>query len=76
MPQRQRERLDDVADDIIEGAEAIAAFIWGRVTRNRVKRVFYLADRRLIPVGKLGRRLVASKAKLRRHFDNLTNGKE
>lgn len=58
-----------LGEDRLDGADAIAAFVG--IDRRRV---FHLAERKLIPVGKEGGRLVASKAALREHYAKLTRG--
>jgi hypothetical protein len=72
---RPRQHLDSPAGDIAEGARAIAEVVFDDDSPQSVKRIFYLAERRLIPVGKLGGKLIASKKKLRQHIDSLTSGK-
>lgn len=56
-------------EDRLDGAAAIAEF-----TGTPVKRVFYLAERKLIPVGKEGGRLIGSKKTLRDHYAKLMSG--
>jgi len=51
---------DDLAGDMLDGAEAIARF-----TGIPVTRVFYLCERGLIPVFKIGSRWCARKSELR-----------
>jgi hypothetical protein len=58
-----------VGDDLLLGANAIAEFLG-----IEPKQVYYFASRRLIPAGKLGGILTASKQKLREHFDKITSG--
>jgi hypothetical protein len=60
---------DSLADDLLRGAEAIGDFI-----NEPVRRVFYLAERKLLPIGRLGGGLIASKAALRQRYDQLTRG--
>jgi hypothetical protein len=52
-----------LADDLIVGAAAIA-----RETGFSQRQIFYFASRGQIPVRKMGRLLVASRARLRKHF--------
>ncbi len=61
--------MDGLRDDRLDGAVAIAEF-----TGIALKRVFYLAEKRLIPVAKEGGRLIASKKTLRAHYEKLTGG--
>ncbi len=57
---------NDLADDLLEGADQIAAFMgWNR------RRVFYAAERKLIPIFRVGSRLSARKSTLRRHVEDL-----
>ena len=60
---------DALVSDIIRGAPAIGAFIG-----ETEHRVYYLARRGLIPVGKLGNLLIGSKQRLREHYARLTSG--
>ena len=56
--QVKQERL---ADDLIFGARAIAAELG-----LKPHRVYYLASRKKLPIGRLGKNLIASRAKLQR----------
>ena len=57
---------DNLADDLLDGADQIAAFMgWNR------RRVFYAAERNLIPIFRVGNRLAARKSTLRRHIGDL-----
>jgi hypothetical protein len=58
-----------LANDLLRGAKAI-----GTEINEPEKRVFYLAERGLIPVGKQGGSLIASKSALREHYRQLTQG--
>jgi hypothetical protein len=58
-----------VADDILEGTDAIAAFLG--ITHRRAK---YLIERRLIPYGKLGGRCLASRERLTEHLRGIAAG--
>ena len=57
---------NDLADDLLEGAEAIGAFM-GWSTR----RVFYMAERGKFPIFRVQARLTARKSTLRRHIEEL-----
>lgn len=59
--------LASIADDLLTGAAAIASFLG-----IEERRAFYLCEKRLIPVGKLGASWVASRAALTQHFRSLT----
>jgi len=54
-----------VADDLLIGADAIAAFIG--VSRRSV---YHLAREKQLPIGRLGKQLIARKSQLRRHIDS------
>jgi hypothetical protein len=60
-----------LADDLLEGAEEIRAFIgW-----DNVRRVYYAAEKRRLPIwreddGRGSSRLISSKSALRRHYEN------
>ncbi len=57
---------NDLADDLLEGADEIAAFMgWNR------RRVFYLAERELMPIFRIGNRLAARKSALRRRIEDM-----
>src|SRR4051812_48253709 len=64
---------DDIADDRIEGANAIAAFYFGENTYANRKRVYYGYENRRLPIGKEFGKLVASKRRLRAHHASLTD---
>ena len=59
-----------LADDNLDGANAIAAFI-GQPRR----RTIYLLECGYIPAGKIGNRWTASKRKIRAHYDAVTGGR-
>ena len=57
---------NDLADDLLEGADEIGDFMdW------KPRRVFYVAERKLMPIFRIGKRLVARKSTLRRHVEGL-----
>jgi hypothetical protein len=58
---------NSLADDRLCGAKAIGDFIG-----ESEKRVYYLAERGYLPVGKLGATLIGSKAALREQHERLT----
>jgi hypothetical protein len=62
---------DALGTDILRGAAAIATYL-----NESQRRVFYLAERQMLPIGRLGSTLVASKRRLREHYDRLTQGAE
>ena len=57
------------ADDVLYGVSAIAAFV-GRPDHK----VYYDLKRGLLPAGRWGQQWIASKARLREHFANVTSG--
>lgn len=60
----------DVGEDRLRGARQIAAFL-----HESKRRVTYLAERGILPIGKEGSALVASKQRLRRYHAELTGSK-
>lgn len=60
----------DFADDILRGVAAIAAF-----RKEPERRTRYLIERKLIPFGKEGAIIIASKRRLREQYEKLTSGK-
>ncbi|MGE3875949.1 MAG: hypothetical protein AB7F74_23590 [Parvibaculaceae bacterium] len=52
-----------LADDLIEGATAIAEFIWGRGAQ--AKRVYRIVETGRLPVSRIGGRLHARRSVLR-----------
>ncbi len=57
---------NDLADDLLEGADAIATFMgWNR------RRVYYAAERKLIPIFRMGDHLSARKSTLLRYVADL-----
>jgi hypothetical protein len=60
---KQAERL---ADDLLVGGSAIA-----RELGLKEAAVYYLAAKKRLPIGRLGKNLIASRSKLRRAFSSL-----
>jgi hypothetical protein len=60
---------DDLANDLLDGVPAIAKF-----TGWRKRRVYYLAEKKLIPLAKVGDRWTGRKSTLRRHISDLEAG--
>lgn len=58
---------DRIADDALYGAAAIADFLG--VSRAKV---YHYVRKRQLPIGKLGKVLIARRLTLRRAFDKLT----
>jgi hypothetical protein len=66
--ENQTAQADRLADDLLSGATEIADFL-GTNTRE----VYYLVKTRRLPIGRLGRKLIASRSQLRRATRILTN---
>jgi hypothetical protein len=62
-----------LVNDRLEGARAIAAFWFGSSTTQDMRRVFRLIDLKVIPVVKVGGRIMASKKVLKEHYERLTS---
>jgi hypothetical protein len=59
--------IEDLADDLLDGVEAISRF-----TGLPPRRVYYLAERKLLPLFKLGdRKWQGRKSTLRKHLEGL-----
>ena len=52
--------------DVLEGAAQIAEFLYGSSDTKRRRRIFYLAERRLIPVFRMGETICARRSTLTR----------
>jgi hypothetical protein len=63
---RQTDRL---ADDLLNGAAEIAAYLG-----TNVRKVYLEAQTGRLPIGRLGRKLIASKRQLTRHTNKITRG--
>lgn len=61
------EQKEDLAEDLLDGVTAIAAFTgWSE------RQVYYMAERGLLPLFKVGeRKWSGRKSTLRRHIDSL-----
>jgi hypothetical protein len=57
-----RQEPDQLADDILEGADAIAEFLFG--SRDSRRKVYYLAECSKLPIFRLGSVLCARKSVL------------
>jgi hypothetical protein len=60
---------DNLSADLLKGVTKIAAFI-----EEPPRRTYYLLEKGLLPAGKLGSTWIASKAKLRARFAEITAG--
>jgi hypothetical protein len=62
--------MSDLCDDLIWGAEAIAAEI-----NQKPRQIYYQVKNGLLPVGQVGDKLVASRKALKQHFEMIISGK-
>jgi hypothetical protein len=62
-----KEQDTSLADDLLRGIKAIAAFIG-----ENERRVYYMAERGYLPVGREGSTYVASKRALLAHYTKIT----
>jgi hypothetical protein len=69
MSDRPETPEQTLADDLLLGAEQIGKYI-GATTEQ----TYYLFKKRKSPIGKHGKILIASKAKLNRHASKITSG--
>jgi hypothetical protein len=60
-------QADRLADDLLDGGAEIAAFLG-----TNVREVYHLAKTQRLPIGRLGRKLIASRSQLRRAAKALT----
>jgi hypothetical protein len=56
--------LAALAHDLLDGAGEIAEFLYGDTSRPKIRRVYYLAERKLLPIFQLGSILHARKSTL------------
>jgi hypothetical protein len=66
---KQAERL---ADDLLDGGAEIADFLRELGLRANTREVYHLHKTRRLPIGRLGRKLIASRSQLRRATKALT----
>jgi hypothetical protein len=60
---------DTLGDDLLIGATAIAAFLFGDEGKRR--KVYHMHERRLLPTFNLGPQLAGRKSTLRAHIENI-----
>jgi hypothetical protein len=60
-------RKETVAEDMLHGADEIAAFLGVSVAQ-----VYHYARLKRLPIGKFGKNLIASRKQLQRAFNKLT----
>ncbi len=63
----QTENTAEFAEDLLEGAEAIALFIFG--TEKARRKVYYQIERKYLPVFRLGQLICARKSTLRQWIE-------
>jgi hypothetical protein len=64
---------ETLADDILEGARAIAGFCYGEpVTSDKLRLTYYRIERGYLKVGRIGNKLIASRLSLREQHARLT----
>jgi hypothetical protein len=61
-PDSPQKKPDDLSDDILEGADAIAEFLFG--SKESRRKVYYLAECSKLPIFRLGSVLCARKSVL------------
>lgn len=62
-------QADRLADDLLAGAAEIAEFLG-----TNAREVYHLAKTQRLPIGRLGRKLIASKRRLARHTNKIARG--
>lgn len=67
--QEPAKQIDRLGDDLLSGANAIAEFLG-----TNAREVYLLAQTKRLPIGRLGRKLIASKRSLARHVEKITRG--
>jgi hypothetical protein len=65
--QKDARPADRLADDLLNGATAIAEFLG-----TNEREVYHLHKTKRLPIGRLGRKLIGSRAQLRRAYRALT----
>lgn len=60
------EGQDSLADDILEGADVIAAFMWGSASKRR--KVYHLMETSRLPLFKIGNVWCARKSRLKEYI--------
>lgn len=54
-------------EDLLDGAGEISEFLYG--DRKKKRRVYYMADKGLIPITRKGRRLLSTKSAIRKSVE-------
>ena len=60
------EEQESLADDILEGADLIAAFMWGSASKRR--KVYHLMETSRLPLFKIGNVWCARKSRLKEYI--------
>ena len=68
METTEQTKADRLADDLLIGAPAIAEFLG-----MTEKAVYHLASKDRLPIGRLGKSLIASRRQLRKAIGSLTS---
>ena len=63
------EDLSILANDLLEGADEIAEFLYG--DRKKRRKVYYLAQKRCLPFFKIGEMICARRSRLRARIEEL-----
>jgi hypothetical protein len=63
-----------ITQDMLRGARAIALYLFDNDSKEDTKRVFRLARQKIIPVGRLGGTMIASKRALLKRYGEITSG--
>src|SRR5262249_35847454 len=62
---------EDLAKDLLIGANNIAEFMLGNRSAKARRKVYYMHEQRLIPTFKLGAEIAARPSRLREHISDL-----
>jgi hypothetical protein len=66
----EAEKAETLADDLLDGAEEIRAYLGAKT----VDEIYYAYRAKIWPIGKIGKKYIASKRRLTRHANKLTQG--
>jgi hypothetical protein len=67
-----KEKQADRLDDLLDGGSDIAEFLRELGLRANEREVYHLHKTKRLPIGRLGRKLIASRSQLRRAVKALT----
>jgi hypothetical protein len=65
-------QADRLADDLLDGGAEIAKFLRELGLQANTREVYHLHKKQRLPIGRLGRKLIASRNQLRRAAKALT----